>query len=147
MEQDLRLLIVEDVAAEAELAVHQLQRAGLQCTWTRVETEEALRTALHELRPHLVISDFSLPGYGGSDALSLVQQEAPEIPFIFVSGTIGEERAIEALKAGAVDYILKSNLARLAPAVKRALDEAASRRAQQAAEVRIERLSRVLHML
>ena len=147
MEQDLRLLIVEDVAAEAELAVHQLQRAGLQCTWTRVETEDALRTALRELRPHLVISDFSLPGYGGSAALSLVQREAPEIPFIFVSGTIGEERAIEALKAGAVDYILKSNLARLAPAVKRALDEAASRRAQQAAEVRIERLSRVLHML
>jgi diguanylate cyclase (GGDEF)-like protein len=147
MEQDLRLLIVEDVAAEAELAVYQLQRAGLQCTWTRVETEDALRTALRELRPHLVISDFSLPGYGGSAALSLVQREAPEIPFIFVSGTIGEERAIEALKAGAVDYILKSNLARLAPAVKRALDEAASRRAQQAAEVRIERLSRVLHML
>jgi diguanylate cyclase (GGDEF)-like protein len=147
MEQDLRLLIVEDVAAEAELAVHQLQRAGLQCTWTRVETEDALRTALRELRPHLVISDFSLPGYSGSDALSLVRREAPEIPFIFVSGTLGEERAIEALKAGAVDYILKSNLARLAPAVKRALDEAASRRAQQAAEVRIERLSRVLHML
>jgi diguanylate cyclase (GGDEF)-like protein len=147
MEQDLRLLIVEDVAAEAELAVHQLQQAGLQCTWTRVETEDALRTALRELRPHLVISDFSLPGYGGSAALSLVRREAPEIPFIFVSGTIGEERAIEALKAGAVDYILKSNLARLAPAVKRALDEAASRRAQQAAEVRIERLSRVLHML
>src|SRR3984957_12483066 len=147
MEQDLRLLIVEDVAAEAELAVHQLQRAGLQCTWTRVETEDALRTALRELRPHLVISDFSLPGYGGSAALSLVQREAPEIPFIFVSGTIGEERAIEALKAGDVDYVLKTNLARLAPAVKRALDEAASRRARQAAESRIERLSRVLHML
>ena len=147
MEQDLRLLIVEDVAAEAELAVHQLQRAGMKCTWTRVETEDALRTALRELRPHIVISDFSLPGYDGSAALSLVQREAPEIPFIFVSGTIGEERAIEALKAGAVDYVLKTNLARLAPAVKRALDEAASRRARQAAESRIERLSRVLHML
>src|ERR1700722_208280 len=147
MEQDLRLLIVEDVAAEAELAVHQLQRAGMKCTWTRVETEDALRTALRELRPHLVISDFSLPGYDGSAALSLVRREAPEIPFIFMSGTIGEERAIEALKAGAVDYVLKTNLARLAPAVKRALDEAASRRARQAAESRIERLSRVLHML
>jgi diguanylate cyclase (GGDEF)-like protein len=147
MEQDLRLLIVEDVAAEAELAAHQLQRAGLKCTWIRVETEEALQTALREQRPHLVISDFSLPGYDGSAALSLVQREAPEIPFIFVSGTIGEERAIEALKAGAVDYVLKTNLARLGPAVKRALDEAASRRARQVAELRIERLSRVLHML
>ena len=147
MEQDLHLLIVEDVAAEAELAVHHLHRAGLQCTWTRVETEDALRTALREQRPHLVISDFSLPGYDGSAALSLVQREAPEIPFIFVSGTIGEERAIEALKAGAVDYVLKTNLARLGPAVKRALEEAASRRARQVAESRIERLSRVLHML
>jgi diguanylate cyclase (GGDEF)-like protein len=147
MEQELRLLIVEDVAAEAELAVHQLRRAGLHCTWTRVETEEAFRTALYEQRPHLILSDFSLPGYDGSEALCLVQREAPEVPFIFVSGTIGEERAIEALKSGAIDYVLKSNLARLAPAVKRALNEAASRRARQDAEERIERLTRVLQML
>src|SRR5215472_14162973 len=121
MEQELRLLIVEDVAAEAELSVHQLRREGLHCTWSRVETEEAFRTALYEQRPHLILSDFSLPGYDGSDALRLVQREAPEIPFIFVSGTIGEERAIEALKSGAIDYVLKTNLARLPPAVKRAL--------------------------
>ena len=147
MEQELRLLIVEDVAAEAELAVHQLRREGLHCTWSRVETEEAFRTALYEQRPHLILSDFSLPGYHGSDALCLVQREAPEIPFIFVSGTIGEERAIEALKSGAIDYVLKTNLARLAPAVKRALSEVASRRARQDAEERIERLTRVLQML
>src|SRR6201996_4152614 len=138
-EQELRLLIVEDVAAEAELAAQQLKWAGLNCAWTRVETEQGLREGLFEVRPHLVISDFSLPGYDGSSALSLVRREAPEVPFIFVSGTIGEERAIEALKAGAVDYVLKTNLARLAPAVKRALDEAASRRARQVAESRIER--------
>ena len=72
MEQELRLLIVEDVAAEAELTVHQLRREGLRCTWTRVETEEAFRTALLEQRPHLVLSDFTLPGYDGSAALSLV---------------------------------------------------------------------------
>ena len=143
----LRLLIVEDVAAEAELAVHQLKRAGLNCTWTRVDTEEAFRGALHELRPDLIISDFSLPGYDGSAALELVRREKPEIPFIFVSGTIGEERAIEALKGGAVDYVLKTNLARLAPAVRRALQEVASRQAQRAAELHIERLTRVLQML
>jgi diguanylate cyclase (GGDEF)-like protein len=147
MEQELRLLILEDVAAEAELAVHQLKREGLNCTWTRVETEQAFREALHELRPDLIISDFSLPAYDGSAALDLTRREAPEIPFIFVSGTIGEERAIEALKAGAVDYVLKTNLARLAPAVKRALHDVAVRRAQRAAEARIERLTRVLHML
>jgi diguanylate cyclase (GGDEF)-like protein len=147
MGQEFRLLILEDVAAEAELAVHQLERAGLNCTWTRVETEGAFRTALHEERPDLILSDFSLPGYDGSDALDLVQREAPDVPFIFVSGTIGEERAIEALKCGAVDYVLKTNLARLAPAVSRALMEAELRRERQAAEVRIERLTRVLHML
>src|SRR5215472_237181 len=147
MEQELRLLIVEDVAAEAELSVHQLRREGLHCTWSRVETEEAFRTALYEQRPHLILSDFSLPGYDGSEALRLVQREAPHIPFIFVSGTIGEERAIEALKSGAIDYVLKTNLARLAPAVRRALNEAASRRARRDVEERIERLTRVLQML
>jgi len=147
MEQGLRLLILEDVAAEAELAVHQLKRAGLNCTWTRVETEDAFREALHEMRPDLILSDFSIPGYDGSAALELTRREAPEIPFIFVSGTIGEERAIEALKAGAVDYVLKSNLERLAPAVRRALKDVAVRRAQRAAEQRVERLSRVLQML
>ena len=147
MGQDFRLLILEDVAAEAELAVQQLKRAGLDCTWTRVETEGAFRTALHEERPDVILSDFSLPGYDGSDALDLVQRDAPDVPFIFVSGTIGEERAIEALKRGAVDYVLKTNLARLAPAVARALMDAEFRREKLAAEVRIERLSRVLHML
>jgi diguanylate cyclase (GGDEF)-like protein len=147
MEQELRLLIIEDVAAEAELAIQQLKWAGLSCTWTRVDTEAGLRTQLRELRPHVVISDFSLPGYDGSAALNLVRREAPDVPFIFLSGTIGEERAIEALKAGAVDYVLKTNLARLGPAVKRALGEVALRTARQEAETRIERLSRVLHML
>lgn len=147
MEQGLRLLILEDVAAEAELAVHHLKRAGLNCTWTRVETEGAFREALHEMRPELILSDFSIPGYDGSAALELTRREAPEIPFIFVSGTIGEERAIEALKSGAVDYVLKSNLERLAPAVRRALKDVAVRRAQRAAEQRVERLSRVLQML
>jgi diguanylate cyclase (GGDEF)-like protein len=147
MEQEFRLLILEDVAAEAELAVHQLKRAGLNCTWTRVETEGTFRTALREVRPDLILSDFSIPGYDGSDALDLVLREAPDVPFIFVSGTIGEERAIDALKRGAVDYVLKSNLARLAPAVARALQESEMRRERQAAEVRIERLTRVLHML
>ncbi|MGH8170157.1 MAG: putative bifunctional diguanylate cyclase/phosphodiesterase, partial [Steroidobacteraceae bacterium] len=105
------------------------------------------RAALRELRPDIVLSDFSLPRFDGMSALAISVAEAPETPFIFVSGTIGEERAIEALKHGAVDYVLKSNLARLAPAVKRALAEAASRRARNQAEERLARLSRVLQML
>src|SRR5437879_3626758 len=147
MEQELRLLILEDVAAEAELLVRQLTTAGLRCAWRRVETEAAFQEALRELQPDLIISDFSLPRYDGSAALALAVREAPETPFIFVSGTIGEERAIDVLKQGAVDYVLKNNLARLAPAVKRALEEAASKRARRRAEERIARLTRVLQML
>src|SRR5487761_686977 len=147
MEQALRLLILEDAAAEAELAVRALETAGLDCSWRCVESETDFRAGLRELRPDIVLSDFSLPQFDGMSALSIAVQEVPDTPFIFVSGTIGEERAIEALKQGAVDYVLKTNLARLAPAVKRALAEAASRRARHRAEERVARLTRVLQML
>ena len=147
MDRQLRLLILEDVAAEAELTVRALTADGLDCAWHRVENETEFRARLGELRPDLILSDFSLPGFDGMSALAIAMAEAPGTPFIFVSGTIGEERAIEALRHGAVDYVLKDNLARLAPAVRRALQEATSRRAQQQAEERIARLSRVLQML
>jgi diguanylate cyclase (GGDEF)-like protein len=147
MEQELRLLILEDVAAEAELSVRALKAAGVDCAWQRVESETEFRAGLRELRPDVILSDFSLPRFDGMTALSIAAAEAPEIPFLFVSGTIGEERAIEALKHGAVDYVLKTNLARLAPAVKRALAEASSRKARRQAEERVARLTRVLQML
>lgn len=147
MDQQLRLLILEDVAAEAELTVRALAADGLDCAWRRVENETEFRAGLDELRPDLILSDFSLPGFDGMSALAIATAEAPGTPFIYVSGTIGEERAIEALRHGAIDYVLKDNLARLAPAVRRALQEATSRRAQQQAEERVARLSRVLQML
>jgi diguanylate cyclase (GGDEF)-like protein len=146
MDQGLRLLILEDAAAEAELTVRALETAGLDCAWQRVDSETEFRAGLHE-RPDIVLSDFSLPRFDGMSALAIAASEAPGIPFIFVSGTIGEERAIEALKHGAVDYVLKTNLARLGPAVKRALGEAASDRARRQAEDRVARLTRVLQML
>ena len=146
MEQELRLLILEDVAAEAELTVRELENAGLACAWRRVESEPEFRAGLRE-RPDLILSDFSLPRFDGMSALAIATAEAPDIPCIFVSGTIGEERAIEALKQGAVDYVLKDNLARLAPAVRRALEESASRRGRRQAEERVARLTRVLQML
>lgn len=147
MEQELRVLILEDVAAEAELTVRALETAGVDCAWRRVDNETEFRAGLRELRPDIVLSDFSLPRFDGMSALAIATTEAPETPFIFVSGTIGEERAIEALRHGAVDYVLKTNLARLAPAVKRALTENASERARRQAEERVGRLSRVLQML
>jgi diguanylate cyclase (GGDEF)-like protein len=147
MDQELHLLILEDTHADADLAIRQLRGAGMNCAWRRVETEGAFREALRDSPPDIIISDYTLPGFNGSAALALAVREAPDTPFIFVSGTIGEERAIDVLKHGAVDYVLKTNLARLAPAVKRALEEAASRRARRKAEERVARLTRVLQML
>ena len=125
--EELRLLIVEDLLSDAELAVYELGRAGLSCTALRVQTEDDFARELEEFRPQLILCDFSMPGFDGVSALALANERCPDVPFIFVSGTIGEELAIESLKRGATDYILKTNLARLAPAVKRALEEARER--------------------
>ncbi|HET9864000.1 MAG TPA: diguanylate cyclase, partial [Steroidobacteraceae bacterium] len=119
---------------EAEIAVRQLEAGGFSCTWKRVDSEAVLRHALLEDRHDLILSDFTLPGFDGLSALEVAQELAPDIPFIFLSGTIGEERAIDALQRGAYDYVLKTNMARLAPAVRRALNEAAIRRARQGLE-------------
>src|ERR1700745_298715 len=106
-----------------------------------------MREALRAELPDLILSDFSLPQSDGMSALAVARAEAPGVPFIFLSGTIGEERAIEALKCGAIDYVLKGNPKRLAPAIKRALEEAALRRANQLAEQQVARLTAVLQML
>jgi diguanylate cyclase (GGDEF)-like protein/PAS domain S-box-containing protein len=131
------VLFVEDIETDAELALRRLRMDGMECTATRVETENALVIALRTGDYDLILSDFSLPTFDGLSALEIAVREAPNIPFIFVSGTIGEERAIEALRRGAVDYVLKSNLKRLAPAVRRALREATQRIARNVAEERL----------
>jgi len=143
----IRVLLVEDVESDAELILLHLKRAGLQCVSRRVAGEADLRDALGEFSPNVILSDFSLPQFSGAEALKIAQEMAPEVPFVFVSGTIGEERAIHALHSGAVDYILKGNLARLAPAVRRAIDEAAARSERRAEQAQLQRLDRVLRML
>lgn len=100
-----------------------LRKSGLECSGLRVDTEEAFRKALVEFQPDVILSDFSMPLFDGMSALAIARKELPEAPFIFVSGTIGEEYAINALKNGAIDYVLKGNLARLASAVTRALED------------------------
>jgi len=142
----LRLLIVEDVAAEAELAVRHLTSGGISCIPRTVADERQFRAALKLFRPHLILSDFTLPAFDGLAALDIARAEAPDVPFIFLSGTIGEERAIEALRRGAVDYVLKTNPARLVPAVRRALREVGERARRRAAEREIARLTRRLKM-
>ena len=147
MRRELRVLIVEDVAAEAEIAVYHLQSAGVLCKWRRVEREGEYREAIDRWHPDVILSDFSLPQFDGMEALEIATSNAPDVPFLFLSGTIGEERAIQALKRGAVDYVLKTNLPRLAPAVTRALEEVEQKRARRAAEQRVGHLSGVLQML
>lgn len=134
MNRPIRILLVEDQPADAELITRALQRAGTELKAQRVESRDELLKALRRFGPDIVLSDFTLPGFDGLEALELVREKDPGLPFVFVSGTLGEDRAIEALKRGATDYILKNNLNRLPSAVRRALDEAANRRAMQAAE-------------
>jgi DNA-binding NtrC family response regulator len=144
---DLDVLMIEDSMPDAELAIWRLTQGGFRCRYRIVTREEELRAALAERTPSFILSDFSLPGFDGMAALATAAQVAPDVPFIFLSGTIGEERAIEALRRGAVDYVLKSNPMRLVPAVKRALAEAELRRASRIAERRAQRVTGVLQML
>jgi diguanylate cyclase (GGDEF)-like protein len=144
---DIDVLLVEDSEADIELALRRLSQGGFRCRYRVAVSEPELRAALLERLPSFILSDFSLPGFDGMSALTIANQVAPDVPFIFLSGTLGEERAIEALRCGAVDYVLKSNPMRLVPAVKRALAEAELRRASRAAERRVVRLTGVLQML
>jgi len=146
--QPIRILLIEDVDLDAELTLHQLKKtASFACVSHRVETEEQLRKALVEFSPNIILSDFALPQFDGLSALRIARELAPDIPFIFVSGTIGEETAVEALHRGAVDYLLKGHLTRLVPAVRRALAEAQERVARRAERTRLARLDRVLRMM
>lgn len=144
---DLDVLMIEDSMPDAELAIWRLTQGGFHCRYRIVTREDELRAALQERTPNFILSDFSLPGFDGMAALATAAQVAPDVPFIFLSGTIGEERAIEALRRGAVDYVLKSNPMRLVPAVKRALAEAELRRASRIAERRAQRVTGALQML
>lgn len=120
----VRVLHVEDDPLDSELVETQLAETRLGIELRRVDDEAAVIAALREFRPDLVLSDLSMPGFSGYRALELVREHSRYVPFIFVSGTMGEEAAVKALRQGATDYIIKSNPARLVPAVERALRDA-----------------------
>ena len=130
----VRVLMVEDVATDAELEIRELKRAGMRVDHRIVDREDTFMAALEQFSPDVIISDFSMPHFDGMAALALARENAPNVPFIFVSGTIGEEYAIRALKNGATDYVLKTNLVRLPAAVERAMHDANDRRARRKAE-------------
>ncbi|MGH8641525.1 MAG: response regulator, partial [Burkholderiales bacterium] len=146
MEQ-LKILVVEDSPADAELAVRELRQTGLALDFLRVANEESFRRALDEYHPQLILSDFSMPGFGGLTALDLAREKLPDVPFVFVSGTIGEDRAVEAMRRGATDYVLKDRMGRLVPVIQRALQEARERVARRRMELWRDRQNRILELV
>jgi hypothetical protein len=134
MDKSLNVLFVEDSEIDTELICAELKRGGFGVDFNRVDTADAFLSALHARPWDLIISDFSMPNFDGLKAFDLFSKEKLDIPFIFVSGAMGEERAVQAMKAGARDYILKGHLGRLNAAVQRELDEAASRRKRREVE-------------
>ena len=133
MAQRLRVLLVEDNPHDAELLLRELRRAGFDPVWERVDSEQAY---VDSLSPdiEIILSDYSMPQFDGLRALKLMQEHDLEIPFIVVSGAIGEEVAVEAMRSGANDYLMKGNLAKLGPTIERELNEAENRRARRRAE-------------
>ena len=133
MDRPLRILSLEDDPNDTELIQATLESDGLACEVVRVDTQPAFAASLDESFD-VILADYTLPSFDGISALKLAMSACPDLPFIFVSGTLGEEVAIEALKRGATDYVLKTRLARLAPSVRRALREADERTERKAAQ-------------
>jgi signal transduction histidine kinase len=143
MKKLLHILHIEDSQADSELVQHELQGDGLNCEIQRIETRAELVKALEHSEQDLILSDCTLPLFSGLQALEIARSLKPYVPFIFVSGTIGEETAIQSLQNGATDYVLKHRLSRLLPAVRRALRETDERATRQAMEERLRQSRRL----
>jgi signal transduction histidine kinase len=153
MEPRLRILHLEDDAADSALVQGVLEGGGFRCELSRVDTEAAFRDLLEQGGFDLILADYTLPAFDGFSALPLAAERHPETPFIFVSGTLDEEVAIESLKVGATDYVFKNKLSRLVPSVQRALREAAERtrraeaeKALRVTQAELDRVARVMTM-
>jgi PAS domain-containing protein len=133
MKATLRILNLEDNELDAELTEQMISARWPECHFVRVDTREDFQAALEE-DLDLILSDYTMPGFSGRDALMIAREKRPELPFLFVSGTIGEDAAVEALKNGATDYVLKHRLMRLIPAVDRALREVEEHTERERAE-------------
>jgi DNA-binding NtrC family response regulator len=121
MEEPIRILILEDCQTDADLEEYELEEAGIAFTSKRVMTEKDYIEALLTFSPHLILSDYDLPQYTGAHALAEAKRQCPDTPFILVTGAVGEDRATEIITQGARDYVLKSRLHGLVPAVRRAI--------------------------
>jgi len=142
MAQFLHILIIEDSEDDCTLLLRTLRQSGYDLLHKRVDTACELRNALHERQWDCVISDFSMPGFSGFSALQIVRENDANVPFIFVSGTIGEDVAVEAMRVGAQDYVLKGNLNRLLPAIRRELLDAETRRQHKISEQKLRQMEK-----
>ena len=138
----LGVLIIEDSEADAALVLGELKKAGYDVDFTRVDSSGALKASLAERQWDLIISDSAMPGFSGNDALKLVRSTGSAAPFIFISGTMGEDAAVAALQDGAQDYLVKANLKRLVPAVQRGLREAEEYRQRKRLEQHVHQLQK-----
>src|SRR6266850_6792707 len=130
----INVLIVEDSPDDAELIVNQLRQAGFEPKWNRVENEPNFLAQL-ETSPDVILSDYSMPQFTGLKAVELLRARGLDTPFILISGTMGEEIAVEAIKRGATDYLLKDRIGRLGNAVRRAMDEKQLREQRRRADL------------
>ncbi|MCE1198965.1 MAG: PAS domain S-box protein [Marinilabiliales bacterium] len=144
MKPVLKILMVEDSAQDAELIRHQMRKSGIMHEARVTEEADAFKLALAEFQPELILSDFSLPHFSGKDALLLRQELAPDIPFILITGSINEETAVEMMKLGSDDYILKENLTKLGVAIRQVIEKKAIQKEKKAAESKLRILSRAI---
>ena len=141
MNTAIKILFIDDQDDEVFMERRQLERDGIEFTWKRVDSEADVRRALADFDPDVILCDYTIPGYSGAAALELVRELRPELPFLFVSGTIPEKLAVSCIGSGVSDYVLKTNLLRLGVAVRRAVSEALSRARERDFEARIHHLS------
>ena len=147
MPDSIHILLLEDRPSDAELALIEVRKEGIPFTASRVMTEEDFLNELKKPALHIILADYSLPSFDGMSALKFARAHRPEVPFLFVSGVLGEETAVDALHQGAIDYIVKHRIERLGPAVRRALHEAEDRRQLQRAQKELLNSEQLYHSL
>ncbi len=143
----IRVLIVEDSEDDTEFVLHELRRGGYEPVWERVDNRDTMQLALSNSSWDVIIADYSLPGFSGLSAFHLANEMKVDVPFIIASGTIGEDIAVSAMKAGVQDYVMKNNLSRLVPAVERELRDAQVRRERKQAEEKLKTYQKRLRSL
>src|SRR6266478_2590644 len=138
----LCVLMIEDSEDDALMVLRELKRAGYDVNSKLVDSSDTLKASLAAQQWDLIVSDFSMPRFSGTEALKLVRSTGSDAPFIFISGTMGEDTAVAALKGGAQDYLIKTNLKRLVPAVRRELREVEDRRERKRLEQHVQQLQK-----